>query len=165
MHNIFPLIRGEINCSLKPEETIDFHIRWAWAKISKAYNAEASKSGGTMAIGYVLLNIDKDGTPSTKLGPKMGMEPTSLTRILKSMEEMDLITRKPDKLDKRVVKVYLTTKGKRTRDLSKDVVIRFNEKVKKAIPEKKLKNFLEVIQEINELLESPHFFENTNTSK
>lgn len=165
MHNIISLISGDKYISLKPEETIDFHIRWAWAKISKAYNAEASKSGGTMAIGYVLLNIDKDGTPSTKLGPKMGMEPTSLTRILKSMEEMDLISRKPDKLDKRVVKVHLTNKGKKTRDLSKDVVIRFNEKIRKAIPEKKLKNFFDVMQEINELLESPQFFENTNIAK
>ena len=32
-----------------------------------------------MSIGYALLNIDKDGTPSTKLGPKMGMEARSLT--------------------------------------------------------------------------------------
>jgi hypothetical protein len=33
-----------------------------------------------MAIGYTLLNIDKDGTPSMKLGPKMGMEPRSLNQ-------------------------------------------------------------------------------------
>ncbi|NQX92775.1 MAG: MarR family transcriptional regulator, partial [Flavobacteriales bacterium] len=58
---------------MKPEETIDFHIRWAWSKISRMYNVEAAKYGGTMSIGYVLLNIEKDGTPSTKLGPKMGM--------------------------------------------------------------------------------------------
>ena len=115
---------------MKQEETIDFHIRWAWAKISKAYNAEAAKSEGSMAIGYVLLNIEKEGTPSTKLGPKMGMEPTSLTRLLKSMEEMDLISRQPDKQDKRVVRVHLTHKGKAMREVSKDVVIRFNLPVK-----------------------------------
>lgn len=104
---------------MKPEETIDFHIRWSWAKISKAYNAEAMKSGGSMAIGYVLLNIDKEGTPSTKLGPKMGMEPTSLTRLLKSMEDMDLITRQADKADKRVVRVFLTSNGKKMREVLK----------------------------------------------
>ncbi len=63
---------------MKPEETVDFHIRWAWAKISRYYNAAASPFGGSMSIGYVLLNVDKEGTPSTKLGPKMGMESRSL---------------------------------------------------------------------------------------
>ena len=73
---------------MKPEETFDFHIRWAWARISRMYNAQAANFGGTMSIGYVLLNIDREGTPSTKLGPKMGMESRSLTRTLKGMEEM-----------------------------------------------------------------------------
>jgi len=39
---------------LRPENTADFHIRWAWAKISRYYNVAASKFGGTMSIGYVL---------------------------------------------------------------------------------------------------------------
>jgi DNA-binding MarR family transcriptional regulator len=91
---------------MKPEETIDFHIRWAWAKISRMYNTEASKNGGSMSIGYVLLNVDKEGTPSTQLGPRMGMEPTSLTRILNSMEEQGLIVRRPDTKDKRVSRVF-----------------------------------------------------------
>ena len=36
----------------------------------------------------------KKGTPSTSLGPKMGMEATSLSRTLKTMEIKNLITRK-----------------------------------------------------------------------
>lgn len=147
---------------MKPEETIDFHIRWAWAKIAKAYNAEAMKSDGSMAIGYVLLNIDKEGTPSTKLGPKMGMEPTSLTRLLKSMEELDLIFRQPDKIDKRIVRVFLTSKGKAKREVSKDVVLRFNEFIRANIDPKKLEVFFEVMTEMNQLLENNNVFEPEN---
>ncbi|MCC6600492.1 MAG: MarR family transcriptional regulator, partial [Crocinitomicaceae bacterium] len=56
---------------MKPEETIDFHIRWSWAKMSKTYNsAMQSALGATMPMGYALLSIDKEGTLSTKLGPK-----------------------------------------------------------------------------------------------
>ena len=56
------------------------------------YNEEAAKYSGTMAVGFALLSIDpKKGTPSTSLGPKMGMEATSLSRTLKSMEENNLI--------------------------------------------------------------------------
>jgi len=52
--------------TMRQEETIDFQIRGAWAKISRMYNVEAGKFGGTMSMGYILLNIDKDGSPSTR---------------------------------------------------------------------------------------------------
>lgn len=142
---------------MKPEDTIDFHIRWAWAKISKAYNTEAAKNGGTMAIGYVLLNIDKDGTPSTKLGPKMGMEPTSLSRILKSMESLKLIKRVADNHDKRIVNIMLTNKGSDMREVSKQAVINFNAIVAQNIPASKLATFLEVMKLINQVLEKNVF--------
>ncbi len=144
---------------MKPEETIDFHIRWAWAKISRMYNMEASKNGGTMSIGYVLLNVDKEGTPSTHLGPRMGMEPTSLTRILNAMEEQELIVRRPDSKDKRMSRVFLTKKGIQSRELSKNVVLRFNQKIKDRISPKKLETFLEVMQSINQLVETEEIFE------
>ena len=100
---------------MKPEDTADFHIRWSWYNISRMYNLKASEYGGTMAIGYALLNIDKEGTPSTKLGPKMGMEPRSMTRMIKSLEKNGLIVKKPDKKDKRMVRLYLTESGNELR--------------------------------------------------
>ncbi len=77
------------------EKTIDYVLRATWISISKMYNEEASKEGSTMATGFALLSIDpENGTPSTSLGPKMGMEATSLSRTLKTMEDKGLITRK-----------------------------------------------------------------------
>jgi DNA-binding MarR family transcriptional regulator len=64
-----------------------------WSRISRIYNTEAAKYGGSMAVGQILLNIDPEGTPSTKLGPKMGMESRSLVRTLQTMEEAGLIKR------------------------------------------------------------------------
>ena len=93
---------------MKPEETIDFPIRKVWSRISRIYNSEASKYGGTMAIGQILLSIDPEGTPSTKLGPKMGMESRSLVRTLQTMEDEGLIRRVPCTDDKRIVRIHLT---------------------------------------------------------
>lgn len=143
---------------MQREETIDFHIRWAWTKMSKLYNNEASKMGATMAMAYTLLCIDKDGIPATKLGPMMGMEPTSMTRILKSMEEQGYITRKNDKKDGRKVLVKLTKKGKDYRDVSKQKVIQLNNHIKNEIPEEKLQVFLETIQQINKILDKNNIF-------
>lgn len=144
---------------MKPEETIDFHIRWSWSKISRAYNIEAAKYGGTMSIGYVLLNIEKDGTPSTKLGPKMGMESRSLTRTLKSMEDNGLISRVNDPNDKRMVRVLLTEKGKKERERARAVVLAFNTAVREKLSEEQLTHFFEVMNTMNALLEENHIFE------
>jgi DNA-binding MarR family transcriptional regulator len=106
---------------MKPEETIDFNIRSTWHKIARMYNIQASEYGVSMATGMVLLNIDlKEGTPSTSLGPKMGMESRSLTRTLKNLEDEKIIYRQPDKKDKRMVRIFLTELGMEKRDLSKE---------------------------------------------
>ena len=140
---------------MKPEETIDFHIRWLWAKIAKRYNAEAAKSGGTMSIGYVLLNIDqKNGSPSTSLGPAMGMEATSLTRLLNRMEDLELITREKDKLDGRMVRVFLTDKGKTMRLKSRESVLKLNQEIQKALTNEELTAFYQVMNKINTVLDS-----------
>jgi DNA-binding MarR family transcriptional regulator len=144
---------------MKPEETIDFHLRWVWAKVARLYNAEAARHGGSMAIGYILLNIDKEGTPSTKLGPKMGMEARSLTRTLKTMEANGLITRKSDEGDRRMVRVCLTKKGLKLREASREAVLRFNGFVREHISEDQLQSFFLVMGQLNALLDHPQLFE------
>ena len=135
------------------EKTIDYVLRATWMAVSKMYNEEAGKAGSTMATGFALLSIDpEDGTPSTSLGPKMGMEATSLSRILKTMEEKGLIIRKKNPSDGRSVLIYLTDFGKEMRDYSKRVVLRFDEAVKENVSEKDLKTFMEVANTILELI-------------
>ena len=110
-------------------------------------------------MGYILLNIDKEGTPSTHLGPKMGMESRSLTRSLKAMEENGLIVRKPDRNDKRKVLVMLTEEGRRMRDISRDVVIRFNEKMHREIGIERLEETFETLQKISQVIDDKEIFE------
>ena len=55
-------------------ETFESALRSTWQLVSKMYNKEALHFDSTMAMGFALLSIDPDGTPSTNLGPKMGME-------------------------------------------------------------------------------------------
>jgi DNA-binding MarR family transcriptional regulator len=146
------------------DKTIDYVLRATWQAVSRMYNEEAAKYGATMATGFVLLSIDKDkGTPSTTLGPKMGMEATSLTRTLKSMEEKGLIIRKKNPFDGRGVLIYLTDLGKEKRDLSKTTVLKFNETVKQYVSEEKLLHFMEVADTINELIQDKNIFNQTDT--
>jgi len=89
---------------MKPQETFDFQIRKSWIALSKMYNEQVAQYGLTVAMGFALLNIDiKKGTPSTSLGPKMGMESTSLSRLLNSLEKQSLISRESNPDDGRSV--------------------------------------------------------------
>jgi DNA-binding MarR family transcriptional regulator len=143
---------------MKPVDTADFHIRWSWYNISRMYNTKANKYGGTMAIGYTLLNIDKDGTPSTKLGPKMGMEPRSLTRMIKSLERKGWIEKRIDKNDKRMVNIYLTKTGITMRNRTRNSVIKFNKTVQEKINESELKTCFKVLNKINTLIDNKEIF-------
>ena len=146
------------------DKTIDYLLRATWQAVSRMYNEEASKYEATMATGFVLLSIDKDkGTPSTTLGPKMGMEATGLTRTLKSMEDKGLLIRKKNPDDGRGVLIYLTKLGKEKRELSKSTVLKFNEAVKEYVTEEKLNHFKEVTEIINELIQNKRIFNQTDT--
>jgi DNA-binding MarR family transcriptional regulator len=142
------------------DKTIDYILRATWQAVARMYNEEASKYDASMATGFALLSIDKEGgTPSTALGPKMGMEATSLTRTLKSMEDKGLIIRKKNPVDGRGVLIYLTPFGKEKRELSKNTVLKFNEAVKNNISEEKLQHFIEVADTINELIVEKNIFQ------
>lgn len=140
-------------------KTIDYMLRATWQAVSRMYNEEASKFDGSMAIGFALLSIDKeDGTPSSYISNRMGMEPTSLTRTLKTLEEKGLIIRKKNPDDGRGVLIYLTDLGKEMREQSKATVLKFNEVVRQNISEEKLNHFMEVAEVINDLITEKKIF-------
>src|SRR6187402_96102 len=145
------------------DKTIDYILRATWQAVSRMYNEEAHKYDATMATGFALLSIDREkGTPSTAIGTRMGMEATSLTRTLKSMEEKGLIVRKKNPTDGRGVIIHLTKLGKEKRELSKTTVLKFNETVRKNISDEQLNSFMEVAEIINELITDKSIFNAEN---
>lgn len=132
------------------KQLIDHSLRATWQAVSKMYSEVAKQYGITMALGLTLLNIDpKHGTASTALGPIMGMEPTSLSRLLNSLEDLYLIERKPNPHDGRGVIVHLTPDGLSKRDLIKKHVYAFNLAVEKKVSARDLLGFYETIEAVN----------------
>lgn len=146
--------------------TIDHQLRATWQAVAKMYNEQAANHGSTMAMAFVLLSIHKEnGAPSTALGPMMGMEPTSLSRILKSMEDKGAIYREKNPEDGRSVIIKLTDYGKKMREISKGHVYQFNDFVKSQITEKELESFFKVTATINKLIAEKKIFESINQEK
>jgi len=144
------------------DKTIDYLLRTTWLSVSKMYNEEAAKFDSTMATGLTLLSIDQEkGTPSTSLGPKMGMEATSLSRILKTMEKRGLIERRTKPDDGRSVIIYLTELGMEKRAYSREKVLTFNETIKNNVSEEKLRHFYEVAELINDMVTNKKIYNQT----
>jgi DNA-binding MarR family transcriptional regulator len=141
------------------DKTIDYVLRTTWLAVNKMYNEEAAQFETTMATGFALLSIDPEsGTPSTSLGPKMGMEATSLSRTLKTMEEKGLIERKPNPDDGRGVIIHLTEFGREKRAYSREKVLTFNEAIKNNISSEKLHHFYEVAELINNMISNKKIY-------
>jgi DNA-binding MarR family transcriptional regulator len=146
------------------DKTIDYVLRTTWLAVNKMYNEEASKFDTTMATGFALLSIDPEkGTPSTSLGPKMGMEATSLSRTLKTMEEKGLIVRKPNPEDGRGVLIHLTEFGREKREYSKDRVLTFDNAIRSNISSDKIENFYEVTDLIINMISNRKIYKQKET--
>jgi DNA-binding MarR family transcriptional regulator len=141
------------------EKTIDYALRATWQAVARMYNEEASKYDASMAVGFALLSIDKEeGTPSSYISNRMGMEPTSLTRTLKTLEDRGLIYREKNPEDGRGVLIFLTEEGKSKRELSKNTVLRFNEVVRHHVTDVQLAHFMQVTELINDLIDEKKIF-------
>ncbi len=138
----------------KLTETVDSKLKTAWYVVSRMYNAEAVLHDGTIAMSHFLLNIDShEGAYASEIAPNLGMESTSLSRIIQSLEEKKLIQRVPDKNDKRKCKIVLTAKGKEKKEQAKNIVRNFNQMVEQKIGKTKIAEFFKTIDKITKLAE------------
>ena len=136
---------------MKAQETVGYQLKVTWQSVVKMYNRVTSEDDFSQAIGYVLVNVKKEGIPVTKIAPLMGIEPTSLSRLLKTMEERGLIYREKDLKDRRVVMLRLTPKGFELKKISRKIVLDYNKMIKMNIPEEELEVFFKVISKVRKL--------------
>lgn len=138
----------------KHTETIDSKLKTTWQVVSRMYNAEALLHDATIAMGHFLLNVDShEGSYASEIAPALGMEGTSLSRLILSLEEKKMIQRIPDKADKRKTKIILTKKGIMQKELAKNTVRNFNHMAELKIGRESLAEFFNVLDNIAELAE------------
>lgn len=140
--------------SKKHTETVDSKLKTAWQVVSRMYNAEAALHDATIAMAHFLLNVDShDGSYASDIAPQLGMESTSLSRTIHSLEKKKFIRRVPDKKDGRRMKIVLTESGRGQKDLAKNTVRNFNHLLEIKIGKERIADFFKVIDEITLLAE------------
>ncbi|MCB9233746.1 MAG: MarR family transcriptional regulator [Bacteroidia bacterium] len=137
------------------ESMVVYKLRSAWHEIARLYNEISQDHGATLSMGFILLTLnEEEGTPVTKIAPRMGMEPNSLSRVLNSMEQDGLVFRKRDSEDKRKVFICMTEHGVKMREIAIKAVFRLNNAIVKSLSEPQLKAFFEVMDQIPLAIES-----------
>jgi MarR family transcriptional regulator, organic hydroperoxide resistance regulator len=136
---------------MKQKDTVDYFLKVVWQNVSNTYNQIASGFGITQAIGYVLINIEAEGTAVSALAALLGVKATSLSRMLSNMEDLGLIYRETATGDKRSVKVFLTPFGIEKRKLARNVVVQFNEYLNEKLSSKEKEQLIATLDKVNQL--------------
>ena len=85
-------------------------LGFAFWRMKSAFEREMGVSAGTW-FSLALLS-KKDGISQGELSQKFEIDPSRVTRLAKRLEREGLILRKRDPEDQRIVRMFLTEKGK-----------------------------------------------------
>ncbi|HMU97772.1 MAG TPA: MarR family transcriptional regulator [Chitinophagales bacterium] len=131
------------------DKMVIYNVRKSWLIIAKLYNEMTAKFGGTISMAFVLLALyEEEGVPVTKIAPRIGMEPNSLSRILKELESKGILERRKNHSDSRIVNIVLTEQGKKLRKYALKSVFNLEKNVKEDISENDLIGFFNVLEKI-----------------
>ena len=79
------------------------------------YNALIRKAASTLNIttsqAFHLISIPHDGISMSILSDRLGLNTSTLSRNIQKLEQLKLIKRSGELYDKRVQKIFLTTRG------------------------------------------------------
>ena len=90
---------------------------FALAKVCKAHRGNV---GGLLAehglhVGQEMVLVElweSDGLRGGELAARLGVEPPTVTKMLRRLEDCGLVERRPDPSDARSFRVYLTDRGR-----------------------------------------------------
>jgi DNA-binding MarR family transcriptional regulator len=109
---------------------LTFSLYMAFKKMQIEYHRQA-KQNGLAAAPYAALQKlwEQEGLTITDLGDKLFLKNSSITSLMDRMERDGLVYRERTKDDRRVVRIYLTDKARRL----KEVIPNFEEHLLKKL--------------------------------
>lgn len=105
---------------------------------------------------YLVMDIlwDEQSISQQKIADIIKKDKNSVTKFIDSLEKNNLVCRTIDKNDRRINKIELTEQGLALKNEATEVAIKFMNDTIKGISEKDLDNFVKVLQQIINNLES-----------
>jgi len=134
---------------------VTYKLKTSWLSIEKFYNEVAARNDASLAMAFVLMAINNEkGSPVTSIAPRIGMEPNSLSRILKSLIERGYVYKDKKSKDKRKVYICLTPKGIEKQKIALENVFFLETQIKLSLSDSDLEGFFKVTNAINTTIEN-----------
>ncbi len=131
-----------------------YKVKTSWLKIEKFYNEIANVNDVSLSMAFVLLAINNEkGSTVTSIAPRIGMEPNSLSRILKTLIKKGYIFKKKSNKDKRKVYICLSELGIEKQKLALEKMFLLETKIKSTLKDIELKGFFKTTNAILEAID------------
>ena len=101
--------------------------------LSALHRRFVSHTGLTVSQSFVLSIVPGEGVDMSTLALRLGLDNSTVTRLVETLEKKDYLERRREEQDGRVVSVYLTERGE-------DIV--------ESIPEEKREQLKETLEEL-----------------
>ena len=108
----------------------------------------SSRLSLTAPQAFHLLSIPVDGISMSGLANKLGLDTSTLTRNIQKLEKLDLVRRKQDRNDKRILVVYLADKGKEKVEKMEESLLDLNFSMMKYIDLDDQENIPEMLEKL-----------------
>jgi MarR family transcriptional regulator for hemolysin len=136
------------------ENSVGFIVYNASKTIQKAFDLELrNKIGITITQSKVIFALYMISNPTQReLADKIGIESSTLVPIIDKMESDGYVKRKPDSQDRRIKRVYVTSKTDSLLDSMMECAAQIKKVSTKDVSEQEIKSALDVIKKITENL-------------
>ncbi len=126
---------------MRISQTLDYYIRTTYLSLTRIYNVLLKDFEIQQGDALILISINKTGITVSQLAAELGKQVASLHRQLNRMDNEGLIVRKIDEKDKRVTRIYLTSRGIDARRKIKELVVGLNKEILSVLDKKETEIF------------------------
>jgi DNA-binding MarR family transcriptional regulator len=135
----------------EPEESIGYQLRRTSREMAALLKAQIASENITIGMWYFLRALwQRDGVIQRELTDYVGlMQPTTVA-ALRSMENRGLIRMDPDKTDRRSVRIFLTSEGRRLKSRLMPKVAKINKIAVKDMTAEEVAMFLKTLKKVHD---------------
>ena len=111
--------------------------------LQRLFRSSISLHNVTYSQVLAIISIPYDGIEMSELARKLGLDNSTITRLIIRLEKKNWVGRKKSKRDKRAIKVFLKTKGLVIQQDIEKKIESIGEKIKMEIDDEKRESILE----------------------
>ncbi|MFZ5596639.1 MAG: MarR family winged helix-turn-helix transcriptional regulator [Bacillota bacterium] len=127
---------------------ICYQMKASMKKVEKYMGQRFEEYGVNLAQSFILFSLlERDGLTLTEIGNRTGIENSSLTTMVDRLEKEELVKRSLDAQDRRVIRLFITSRGRELAEKVLDMGTDFNRRLRNCLGDSE-EHFIKGLQKI-----------------